>query len=101
MSYGASTQSNWVDTLSAASSGDGPPVNLPPHSFIGPTPCSSGAAPSAPWHSPRSPEFRHPQIACGGHLCVQSPELHETLGQLLIEGVLLVVGRQVEVIERF
>ena len=24
MSYGASTQSNWVDTLSAASSGDGP-----------------------------------------------------------------------------
>src|SRR5664279_4660714 len=35
MSYGASTQSNWVDTLSAASSGDGPPVNRPPHSFIG------------------------------------------------------------------
>ena len=34
MSYGASTQSKWVLTLSAAISGDGPEANRPPHSGV-------------------------------------------------------------------
>src|SRR6478752_3345447 len=34
MSYGASTQSKWVLTLSAAISGDGPEANRPPHNGV-------------------------------------------------------------------
>src|ERR1700754_2225558 len=79
-SYGASTQSKCVDLLSAARASDGPSVNRPPQS---------------------DPSLVLTQVPSRGDLGGQAVHVHKTLGRGLVEGVALVVGGEVEVVERF
>ena len=103
-SYGASTQSKWVDLLSAASASDGPSANRPPHS-----------EPSLVLTCPHRAEIDvlaiHSHLRrkwlgvtrgpVGGDLGRQAVHVHEALRRRLVEGVALVVGGQVEVVQRF
>ena len=90
MSCGASRQSKWVDLDRAARASAGPPANRPPHRLhrparVGTGPCAvtgpaAGRAPAA--------------------ILLDRP--HSSMKPLawrLVEGVALVVGRQVEVVE--
>src|SRR5699024_5016702 len=95
-SYGASTQSKWVDLLNAAMASAGPPANRPPHSEPSLVPCCS----TADCSDISVVLLLQVEVALGGHLRRQAVQLHETAGQGLVEGVALVVGGQVEVVQR-
>ena len=88
MSCGASRQSKWVDLDRAARASAGPPANRPPHRL---TPGRAGR--SLRRHRPCR------RSRPDGDLAGQAPQLDEALGLALVEGVALVVGRQVEVVE--
>src|SRR5699024_5443670 len=85
-SYGASTQSNCVDLLSAAIASAGPEAKRPPHSAPSLVPCVAMRLQA--------------QVALGRHLARQPVDLDEALGVGLVERVALVVGGQVEVVKR-
>src|SRR6478752_4402107 len=113
-SYGASTQSKCVDLLSAARASDGPSANRPPHSE------PSLVLMTTPETAPRSTFWRIPlalsrrnvrlgveswcslagEVPAGGDLRRQAMHMHEALGRRLVERVALVVGREIEVVQR-
>ncbi len=105
---GASTQSKWVDLLSAASASDGPPANRPPHSdpslvltFLWRADAESHADGRGGAILRLLAGEPSPQIPAGGELGGQPVHVDEAAGGGLVEAVALVVGGQVEVVQRF
>src|SRR5689334_3940711 len=107
MSYGASTQSKWVDLLSAARASDGPSENRPPHSdpafVLTGLPLRRRDRRNGAVHSDFCAQtlvWASLQIPLGGDLRRQAVHMHEALRRGLVEGVALVVRGEVEVVER-
>ena len=101
-SYGASRQSNWTLTDSRASASAGPPANRPPHRLVRLVPALFSvrllsSTPAIVNVTAASHPTGRPGPAASRRR--QAPELHEALGQRLVEGVAGVVGGHAEVVE--
>src|SRR5882757_4852870 len=106
-----STRSKWVDLLSAASASEGPVANRPPHRDPSLVLTSTHLRERAQTrvqtrrvarkHARSRGGSRVGQVPPRGDLARQAVNVHEALRAGLIVGIALVVGGEVEVVQRF